>query len=200
VIQRDLKTLKVNSLYGYLFHSYDLYEKYMNVEEFKQFKEEGWIRKLGVSVYTNEQGVQAASDPNIDIVQLPFNLLDNFYQRNEVLQQLKASGKEVHVRSVLLQGLLLIEEEDLPLKLRPLWKYIVILKEIAADFKVSLPQLALTYALQSNLIDKVLVGVDSVKQLLQNIEYSHQSFPVDSLPMIESIRIEERDLLNPSKW
>jgi uncharacterized protein len=200
VIQEDLKILKVNSLYGYLFHTYDLYEKYMNVEEFKRFKEEGWIGKLGVSVYTNEQGVQAASDPNIDIVQLPFNLLDNLYQRNEVLQQLKASGKEVHVRSVLLQGLLLMEEEVMPLKLRPLWKYIVILKEIAAEFKISLPQLALTYALQSNLIDKVLIGVDNKKQLLENIEYSHQSFPVESLSMIDRIRIEERDLLNPSKW
>jgi aryl-alcohol dehydrogenase-like predicted oxidoreductase len=111
-------------------------------------------------VYTNEEGIQASSDPNIDIVQLPFNLLDNLYQRNEVLQQLKAHGKEVHIRSVLLQGLLLMEEEAMPVKLRPLWKYIAALKEIAAEFKISLHQLALTYALQNNLIDRVLIGVE----------------------------------------
>jgi aryl-alcohol dehydrogenase-like predicted oxidoreductase len=42
-----------------------------------------------------------------------------------------------------------MEEEAIPLKLRPLWKYIAALKKIAAEFKISLHQLALSYALQN---------------------------------------------------
>ena len=158
VIYSDFETLKTNSLYGYLFHNIETYTKYFDRRIFKYLKNKKKIIKIGVSVYTNEQAMIVAEDPEIEIIQMPFNLLDNTVQRGTVFKFLKSRQKEIHVRSIFLQGLLIMNKSKIPQKLQPLSPYINMLDDIANNLKLTVQQLAIAYALNNKMIDKVLIG------------------------------------------
>ena len=48
----------------------------------------------------------------ITVVQLPFNLLDNFSVRGDLINKLKEKGKIIHTRSAFLQGLFFKKHSD----------------------------------------------------------------------------------------
>ncbi|HUS00526.1 MAG TPA: aldo/keto reductase [Chitinophagaceae bacterium] len=202
IVEADLDQLNVDCLYAYLFHSIELYRKYFDVSIFSNLKEKKKLLKVGVSIYTNEQALEVSKDKNIDIVQLPYNLLDNMNKRGDVLRMLKQEGKEVHVRSVFLQGVLLMNEDEMPSKLEPLKKYKRQIRHIAEEMKMSVPELALSYVLQNDLIDKILIGVDSLNQLNQHIGFfkSYSMQPFEPLDKINSISVVENEILNPVNW
>ena len=82
VVEESLTNLKVNSVYGVLFHSPQtvISNPYM-VEKIKLLKNEGKIEKFGYSVYfPNELEDLITKYGMPDIVQLPFNHLDTRFE------------------------------------------------------------------------------------------------------------------------
>ncbi len=108
-IKCNLNTLKVESLYSYMFHSYTDFKTYFSLfkKELLSMKNEGLIKKIGVSLNSNEEIEDVLNCNHIDLIQLPFNLLDNNNQRKKTLIKAKEKGLEIHTRSVFLQGLFL---------------------------------------------------------------------------------------------
>ena len=199
--QQNLTVLGVSALEAYLFHNYTVYQNFTHWPMLEQLMEEGYVKYLGVSVYTNEQAEVAASDKRINVVQLPFNLLDNFSLRGNTLALLKEKGKEVHIRSVFLQGLFYKNREQLG-KLFSLRKNLEQLDGIARDQNLSIGALALSYCLQQSLIDKVLIGVETEAQLHENISLAKKASDIDAdiFQIIDNIQVETPELLNPTNW
>lgn len=202
VIKKDCELLHVNTLYGYLFHNINLYKKYFSKNEFKNLKNENKINKVGVSVYTNEEAREVADNDDINIIQLPFNLLDNMNLRGDILQLLKSRGKEVHVRSVFLQGLFFMPPTELPAKLKYFEKYIRIISKIAEQNNILVQHLALMYVLQNKFIDKIIIGIESVSQINEHINLlKNQPILAEGIfHHINSILVSKPDLLNPMNW
>lgn len=73
----------------------------------------GHIGRLGVSVYGPDdmEGIDAG---NAQIVQAPLNVFDQRFITSDAAARLSAAGGELHVRSVFLQGLLLMPPKDRP--------------------------------------------------------------------------------------
>lgn len=197
----DLDALNASSLYCYMFHSYSDFKLYyeVNKKEIGKLKESGIIRKIGTSIYTNEEMDDLLSY-DVDLIQLPFNLLDNHTQRGDLIMKAKEKGIEIHTRSVFLQGLFFKETDHLPNSLIELAGPLNSLKGIARAYKMAIPDLALSYVIQQKEIDKVLIGVESVKQLQQNIASVNSSIPDEAVKEIDNIKIENTQLLNPAKW
>lgn len=199
-VQHDIELLKVSSLYAYMFHSFnDLklhFEKFRN--ELLKLKQEGKIKKIGVSIYTNKEAEELLNYKDIDLVQLPFNLLDNNSQRSSVLRELKERGMEIHTRSVFLQGLFFMKEDIIPTKLLPLKHHLHTIKVIADQHQLSINDLALNYVIAQNNIDKVLVGIDSKEQLETNINSLKKE--IKGLKEVDNINVKEKELLNPANW
>ena len=86
-------------------------------EEMQRLLEEGLVRKIGVSVYSGQQIDSILELYTPDIVQLPLNLFDQRLLESGHLEKLKRRGVEIHARSVFLQGLLLIEPDQVLLLL-----------------------------------------------------------------------------------
>jgi len=198
-VAQDLQTLAVDHLYAYMFHSYKDFETYYNHyrADLEALKKQGLIKKIGVSVYTNAELEQLLAYP-IDLVQLPFNMLDNRAQRGDLIAAAKQKGMEVHTRSVFLQGLFFME--SLPEKLRALGPYLDQVAEASKAYGIGLSDIALNYAVQQEQIDQVLIGVDTVAQLKQNFESLDLSLPVELMAQIDRIAVKENTLLNPSTW
>lgn len=68
-------------------------------------KEAGLIKEVGLSVYSNSEFETAINDEDIDVMQLPFNLLI-IIQKGGLFKNGKRK-KSIQVRSVFLQELFL---------------------------------------------------------------------------------------------
>lgn len=201
-ISQNLETLNVDFLYGYMFHSFhdfeNYYEKYKN--EIQNLKKEGLIKKFGVSIYTNEEFKKILKFDDIDLVQFPFNLLDNASQRSALISEAKQKGIEIHTRSVFLQGLFFKDIKNLPVKLNSLSSYLSSIHSIASDAKINMSDLSLNYAIQQKNIDYVLIGVDNVEQLKENLKSLNHHIPEDVMNKVNELKVTETELLNPSNW
>lgn len=197
-----LDELKVQSLEGLMFHSFGEYKDHPEqVQYLAEAKAAGKIKNIGVSVYTNEELNQIAEDPAIDLVQLPFNMLDNTHQRQSALQKAKDAGKIIHTRSVFLQGLFFKNPHTFPDKLIPLLPYVERIQHLALRNQIPLANLALQYAAANPLIDKVLIGVDNLTQLQANLSgLRAKEAPLNVIQTINRIAVPDAALLNPVNW
>ena len=192
--RESLQKLRVEKLYCQMFHSY---QNFKNTEDL--IKPDG-VDKLGVSVYTNEELLNSIKDPKISVVQCPFNLLDNDSIRGESLRKAKEKGVEIQVRSAFLQGLFFMGRNSLPPALKELRSSLEELDQICSDNQITMSHLALGYCLSKDYIDKVIIGVDSLKQLNINIEAIKTSLPKFILEEIDEITVIDLKLLNPTNW
>lgn len=201
-VKKHLQTLHVDSLYAYMFHSYADFKSFysLHAKELTELKEEKLIQKIGVSIYTNEEAEKLLQQEDVTLIQLPFNLLDNKNQREEILQKLRAAKKEIHTRSTFLQGLFFKDTNNLPPSLLPLKNNLDTIKKIAGQHQISLEQLALQYVLRQTNIDRVLIGTETKDQLQKNIENSQLKMNIEIFKEIDELKIKNEKLLNPSRW
>lgn len=199
-VLKNLNTLNISSLYCYMFHSFLDYKKYFNVFKYDllHLKKVNKIEKIGVSLHSNEDLVEVLNDENIDIIQIPFNLLDNSNQREYYLKLAKKRGIEIHTRSVFLQGLFFKEIKKLSGNLVYFKEYLKILKRIVKKDQIN--AVALNYAYSKNFIDYVLIGVDNLDHLKSNLNLVDCSVEKEIISKIDKIKIENNFMLNPVNW
>lgn len=182
------------SLYGCLFHeSQDLIRTGGEVlwASMERYKKEGRLRKLGVSVYTPEQLMRVMEKFPIDIVQFPLNLLDQRFL--PLIPELKSKGIEVHVRSVFLQGLLLMHQEEID----P-W-FDEIKPALARIPRENRLKTALDFVLSVKMIDRVIVGVTSCQDLVEILRVS-EAPPSPIEEEYTSFAIEDEKYIMPFNW
>ncbi|QJB34114.1 aldo/keto reductase [Chitinophaga oryzae] len=200
-VKQTLSVLALTTLEAYLFHSFRMYKASPELlNELVSLKGKGMIRKLGVSIYTNDELLEVIEDDRCDVIQVPYNLLDNSSQKGALLEKAKAAGKELHVRSVYLQGLFFMCPEQIPRNLLPLVPYLKKIEEIARGHAVDMGTLSLQYVYNNPLIDKVLIGVDTVEQLTHNIDGLKVPLDRSVFSEIDKILVKEPHLLNPVNW
>lgn len=130
----------------------------------ERLKELGKVSKIGVSIYDGEQldGLLRRFTP--DLVQMPLNVFDQRLIHSGWLQHLHDKGVEIHVRSVFLQGLLLMPLEDIPAYFEPIRSLLARWHAAAREQGMSLVQAALAFVRDLPEVDHVLIGVESVSQ------------------------------------
>ena len=77
---------------------------------------------------------------------------------------------------------------------------LTLLSRISKRDNASISELALSYCLQQKTIDNVLIGVDSLNQLLDNIDTVNYSLKQKTIASINTIKVKNIDFLNPSLW
>ena len=195
----SLKKLNQIKIYGLLIHNADDLlkpggEKILDL--LQKFKQTNKLMKVGVSVYDHIKLHSILDNFDIDMVQLPFNIIDRRMLDSGMLTSLYKKGIEVHARSVFLQGLLLMSGKLMPSKFNRwsnLWK---LWHEWLHDNQISPVEASVRYAISFSEIAKVLVGVDSVNQLKEIYKASSGTLP--KIP--DELQTTDADLLNPSNW
>jgi Predicted oxidoreductases (related to aryl-alcohol dehydrogenases) len=159
-------------------------------------RDQGLVDKIGISVYGPEELEALCARFSFDLVQSPFSVIDRRLVDSGWLARLRKQGVEIHVRSLFLQGLLLMEPGRRPdafERWHSLWdRWHGWLNEES----VTPLQACLSFALSEPRIDRVVVGVDSLRQLqaiLTNADAIVTPPPTD-------LRSSDLDLINPSRW
>jgi uncharacterized protein len=199
-VNNNLTTLGVEFLYSYMFHSYDDYKIYFPSfkDDLIELRKTNKIKKIGVSLHTNDQIIEILKEKHIDQIQLPFNLLDNSNQRKDILLKAKSKGIEIHTRSVFLQGLFFKDPNELSGSLLNIKEDLNKLNNLVSNENMN--DLALNYVCSKDYIDGVLIGVDSVNQLKSNIESTQNEFTKGIIGEVDKIDIDNKSMLNPANW
>jgi len=102
---------------------------------------------------------------------------------------------EVHIRSIFLQGLLLVNKQDRPIKFKK-WDHIWSKWDhFLEGNQISAIDACLSFAMQEEMINYIVIGVDSEKQLRQilNCKKHDLDFP-------EELDSSDLDLISPQNW
>lgn len=196
---RSLKLLNVKKIYGLLIHHADNLlmpdgEKF--IERMVNLKKEGLIQKIGVSVYDSRQVDSVLKIFNPDLVQLPLNVFDQRMLESGHLGLLKSRGIEIHVRSVFLQGLLLMPPNDVPSFFKPIYPLLIRWSDAAREQGFTAHQAAIAFVNSIPHIDTVLVGLDSLSQFNTCVE----SFAIDRKFDASGLACNDPVFVNPSMW
>jgi len=196
-IEGFLKELNVDKLYCLEVHSTQLGE--INVDEyFNQVKD--LVKNFGISIYTEEDYYSLKTKLEPNIVQLPFNILDNLTHRGSLFTELKDNGVKIHARSIFLQGILTSNFNQLLLNDPELTRTMNFLKSLI-NKNQSIEGLAMSYALLNKDVDGVIFGVDSIVQLEENIRLlesieEYRGYTKE----INNIDFKNQSILDPRKW
>lgn len=161
-----------------------------------QLKHSGHVERIGISIYDAAELEAFEGQYHLDIVQAPFNILDRRLRDTGWLHRLARDGIELHVRSVFLQGLLLMPSSQRPPRFdrwAQLWSK---LDNWLHDWHLTPLEACLRFALSFPEIDRVIVGVDTVGQLDEILEAVDGPLP----PVPPELSVDDLALINPSNW
>lgn len=198
----SLVRLSQSSLYGVMLHrGDDLLNKHaqQNWSNLQHLKANGSVKKVGVSVYTPIELSKIMAQFPIDLVQLPLNLLDQRFLESGVLTEAKNKGIEIHVRSAFLQGLLLMDIEQLPSYFESFQPHLQLLDKTRRDQNISAMTLALAFFKQLKEVDVLVLGTNSEKQWLELLD-TVNSMPSDLSVDFSALASSDERLILPTNW
>ena len=165
------------------------------------FKRDGIIRRLGISVQSRTEFEQAIADPDVELIQLPFNMLDWRWDGCAT----NRDNLSIHARSVFLQGLL----TGVALARWP--------RIAGIDFKAlattldalvrdlgrrNMADLAIAFVRGQSWIHSLVIGTETLAQFKQNLDLF--AAPPLTGPQIAIVRQRiptlPDQLLNPAQW
>jgi aryl-alcohol dehydrogenase-like predicted oxidoreductase len=198
-IKDSLGRLGVSTVKGLMLHQPRQLLEYEGAElwsAMQTLKDKGIVEKIGFSIYDPKELDQLWTAFQPDIIQAPFNILDQRLKTSGWLKKMHEKGVEVHVRSVFLQGLLLMSSEQRPEKFNrweSLWN---VWDEWLATHQVTPLEACLGFVTAEASINYVVVGVDNLPQLEQIIKSSTRELGLIPQELI----ITDQNLINPSNW
>jgi aryl-alcohol dehydrogenase-like predicted oxidoreductase len=195
----SLKRLKVKRIKGLMLHRpLQLLE---NIGDkiwptLQVLKQSGLVDKVGFSIYEPKDLDKLWTDFQPDIIQAPFNILDQRLKTSGWLEKLYNNGVEVHVRSIFLQGLLLMKKEDRLKKFKQWNKIWQEWDSWLESEKLTPLEATLCFVNSESMISRLVVGVDSLSQLKKII--NSDTVLMDKPP--NTLRTTDENLINPSNW
>jgi len=199
-VARSRRRLRLDCLPVVLFHRES---DAIHLPVLRKLSERGWLKHYGVSC-ENRPGPAAkfVAAGSVSALQLPGNLLDPRHLRSGILEAAADREIRIFVRSIYLQGLLALPEDDIPPALSDIVPILRSLAAIARDAGVSLVELALRYVLSLSGVSSVLVGVETVSQIQDNLVMSDRGpLDTDLLTAIDaSIPELPETLITPKLW
>lgn len=163
---------------------------------------EGLCRRIGVSVYTPAELTAILDLFDIDVVQLPLNVFDQRFYQQGLLKRCQDLGISVHIRSLFLQGLLLMPE-------RPAWcstyqAAFTKINQYCEHYQTDKLTLALAILRVLPAVELGVVGCTNAQELLQISEAWQQSAGLisqpDFLQNIQELAQTDDNLISPVRW
>jgi aryl-alcohol dehydrogenase-like predicted oxidoreductase len=166
---------------------------------FSELKDSGLIRATGASTYSVEETTLAIESKAWDVIQLPFNLMDQRQQK--VFASAAANGVGLVIRSVLLKGLLSSKGRELHPALKDVEEHVKKYNTLLDDSINDLPSLATKFALSFKEVSSVLVGIDRIDYLERSLQSANGIYLGEKkLAQAKALRYPDPEFLDLPKW
>jgi len=204
-VKKSLKDLNAESLFALLLHDSKLLATWnakdsLMVEQLICSKK---IKYFGVSIYTQEDFDLAIENDNISFIQIPFNLFDQRAIEHNWFIRAKQKNKLIFIRSIFLQGLLLMGKNTIPQKLASIHQYIDKLERLCFEYGLTRSQLSLSFVDTIAKDSLLLFGCDNLDQAQQNVKNFNNLQYLDNKileTLISEFKHIDEKLYNPTLW
>lgn len=172
----DFKKFNIISLHNFLdlksTKGKRLYKNLINL------REKGITRKIGISLYNiNEIDYLVKKNFVFDVLQFPVNFFDRRFLNKKIIKYFRKNNIETHARSIFLQGLLILNpQKKIPKHVNKWSKYLYKwdLKNPTEKDKIIS---CISFALSQKFINKIVIGIDSLKHLQYLLTLKKKKFP-----------------------
>lgn len=194
---RHFQVFNKNSIKILLFHDDKILLKkngpviFKNIETFKK----KYFDKIGISIYETKKLNYLIKNYNIDVVQFPYNILNNSIIYSGWLKKLKNKGIEVHARSIFLQGLL-VDKSIYKKKFFIKWKNLFSKWYKNLDIYNISP---IDYCLNDASLyqfDQIIIGINNSEHLKEILNFKK----LKNYNKLMKIKIKDKNLIDPRKW
>jgi aryl-alcohol dehydrogenase-like predicted oxidoreductase len=202
-VAKSLERLQVPSLYCLMLHREDWLD-ILNQGLEKTLQTlllDGTVQHLGASLYTPAMAGRALASDIFDLIQVPANILDRRFADAGVFNLADEKGKQVYIRSVFLQGLLLMRLEDLPANMTFANSTLRKIDKLCAQYKYSRHEMALRYIKEKYPQAKIIIGAEIPNQLEQNLNiWKDDLASIFENKGFDSLSIVDERIIDPSRW
>lgn len=195
-LNNTFKNLKTKHLYGLLIHdTSDLTfenKEFLNI--LLDFQKRNFIAKIGISVYEVGEIKRILKFWKPEIIQMPINIFDHRFIKNNFLLKLKKLNIELHARSCFLQGMLL--ENKIRIGNHKSKKIFTSFISWCENKKISRLEACIHFVKKIRQIDYLIVGVDNSSHLQEIIS----SFNKNLISIPDYFINNDKNFIDPRKW
>jgi aryl-alcohol dehydrogenase-like predicted oxidoreductase len=202
MVKKSLDKVGQKSFQSVLLHNPEILSHENNVDivqGLEQCINLGFTKSIGISSYESQQILELKKRfPQFTNFQINENIVDQRNYKNKDLISLSKSGNKIFVRSIFLQGNLLVDYSDLP-------NFLTTQKEVFENFiklcntnKVSQIKCCLDYAKQISWSSGIVVGINKFADLTDIIENFSSAIKVNdfSINVLDSFYSDPRNWIN----
>lgn len=167
-------------------------------EALLRLKAAGRVARIGASLYHPLQLEAILARFPVEIVQIPFSLYDQRFLQTGWLARLKERGVEVHARSAFLQGLLLLDPDQLPPRFAEIREHHRFLHARLRETGFTPLSGSLAFVLDQPDIDYVVLGCEKLQQFSELLALAGISTRLRFAT--ETAALTQEHFINPSLW
>ena len=201
IIKSSIKRLnikKINTLYIHDPNQLLKKDGILLYNELIKAKKLNLIKKIGISVYTITEIKRTLNKFRIDVVQVPYNILDTRFTEKKLLYFLKKKKCTLVARSIFLKGLLLKKQPNM-IKFFKKWKKTFIkLNLILKKNNLQLKNWTINHVSKNRNFKNFIVGVSQVNQLKEIHSILSKKRNYNSVPF--KLDVVSKSLINPKYW
>ena len=207
-LEKNLKkiysNLNTKKIYSILLHDPSIIDDKKNrailFEKIKYLKKKGKIEKFGVSVYTVNELKKILKVFKPDIIQIPINIFNQSFTEKNFLKKIKRLKIEIHVRSIFLQGLLLLSYDKIPRNFKNN-KAIKFYFNFIERNNLSPIVFNLNFINSIKEIDSIVIGFDNIEQFKKLLELKKKIINEKySKKIYSKFKSKNLKLIDPRKW
>lgn len=202
-VEQSLRNLQCTRLWALLLHSAESLteESGILIDALQEVKQRGWADHVGVSVYGVKDAVKFLQSNAFDVLQAPYNAMDQSLRRQGVFALARKLNKYIFCRSIYLQGLLLLSEKEVPVKLRAAVPGLLQLQNLAQKSGMSIKEFVFHYAYTTSEGFPIVFGAETVDQVIENCSMAERkSTPLPIEEISQAVEGLPEQILNPSLW
>ena len=199
-VQKSLAELKIEKLSTLYLHDANSLlgsNKLVTKYGLTKILDMGLAEHIGVSVYTLNDLLECKQVlPDLSRFQVPENICDRRLFYSTEMLELSRDNNEINVRSIFLQGLLLMPIEAIPKSLSESSKSINDLDLYSKKEAVTRIDLCIAYAKSISWASKIVVGVESISQLKAILDSRYTL----NNEWEKNISVVSEAIADPRKW
>jgi aryl-alcohol dehydrogenase-like predicted oxidoreductase len=159
--------------------------------------EKGLTKRIGASCYSSSELIILSTEyPMLNSFQLNSNVAFRIDKNNDALVKMSNSNIYIYVRSIFLQGLLLLPVDKVPAHLEGLTEVVTEIEKHCENEQISKLSYCLDYARSLEWATGIVVGVDSHENFIQILKESEKSIQSTKFPTPEI----STAISDPRKW
>ena len=196
-INKSLDRLKVNKIDNLLLHNEEqlIQSKKENIYDILiNLKKDGYISNYGVSYYDPKKLSKTLKNFKIDVIQVPINIFDHRFIN--LLGSIRNRVKNIQVRSIFLQGLLLMNKIERKIKFNKWESNFKKFESWNTINNLNALQSCINFVKNVKNIDDIVIGVQSKKELVEIIS----AFNSLNKLTTDTLKVNDIELINPVKW